>query len=141
MSEENKEVVRRFYEEVTAGDTSAFDKYCASDVVLHQAGEADIQGLDGFKELVRMYLSAFPDATTEIHDQAAEGDKVWTRFSHTGTHKGELFGIPASGNRMSITAISVNRLAGGKIVEVWDVTDNMSLMQQIGAIPAPGAEA
>ena len=141
MSEENKGLVRRFYAEVTAGGTSAIDKYCASELVMHQAGEADIQGVDAFKELVGMYLSGIHDVGTEIHDQAAEGDKVWTRFTHTGTHKGELFGIPASGNDMSISAMSVIRLAGGKIVEMWDLTDNMTMMQQIGAIPAPGAEA
>ena len=139
MSEENKEIVRRSLEDVSAADMSAFDKYFASEVVYHGAGEPDIQGLDGLKELVSMYLSAFPDVKTEIQDQAAEGAKVWTRYSHTATHTGELFGIPASGNKISVTAMSVHRLAGGKIAEFWDLTDLMSLMRQIGAIPTPGA--
>ena len=90
MSEENKEIVRRSFEEITAGDMGAFDKYFASDLVYHGTGGMEIQGVDGFKEMVSMYLSAFSELKTEIHDQAAEGDKVWTRLTHVATHTSRL---------------------------------------------------
>ena len=140
MSEENKEIVRRSFEEITAGHIGAVDKYFASDLVYHGTGGMEIQGLDGFKEMVGMYLGAFSELKTEIHDQAAEGDKVWTRVNHVGTHTGDLQGIAPTGKRISIGAMSVQRLAGGKIVEMWDFTDEMGMMQQLGVIPAPGTE-
>ena len=141
MSEENKGIVRRSYEEITAGDMGAFARYFASDLVLHGTGGMEIRGIDGFKEMVSMYLSAFSELKTEIHDQAAEGDKVWTRLSHTGTHTGELQGIAPTGNGISIGVMNVHRLDGGKIVEMWDLTDEMGMMQQLGVIPAPGTES
>ena len=141
MSEENKEIVRRSFEEITAGDIGAIGKYFASNLVYHGTGGMEIQGIDGFKEMVSMYLSAFSELKTEIRDQAAEGDKVWTRVTHAGTHTGELQGIAPTGKGISIGAMSVHRLAGGKIVEMWDFTDEMGMMQQLGVIPAPGTES
>ena len=73
--------------------------------------------------------------------QATEGDKVWTRVNHVGTHTGELQGIAPTGKVVSIGAMSVQRLAGGKIVEMWDFTDEMGMMQQLGVIPVPGTES
>ena len=101
MSEENKEIVRRSYEEITAGHISAFDTYFASDIVYHGSGEMELQGIDGLKEYASMYVSAFSDLKTEIHDQAAEGDKVWTRATHVGTHTGDLQGIAPTGKGIS----------------------------------------
>ena len=113
---------------------SAIDKYFASDLVCHGTGGKEIPGVDGLKEMVGMYLSAFSELKTEICDQAAEGDKVWTRAEHFATHTGELLGIAPTGRGVSVGAMSVHRLAGGKIVEMWDFTDEMSLMQQLGVI-------
>ena len=141
MSEENKEIVRRSYEHITAGDIDAFDSYFASDLVYHGTGGMEIRGVDGLKEMARMYISAFSELKTKIHDQASEGDKVWTRASHVGTHTGELMGIAPTGKGISIGSMSVHRMAGGKIVEMWDFTDEMGMMQQLGVIPAPGTES
>ena len=141
MSEESKAIVRKTYEAIGPGDYGVFDQYFTSGLVYHGVGGMEMQGLDVLKELSRMYGRAFPDAKAEIHDQAAEGDKVWTRLTHTGTHKGELHGIAPTGNRMSIAGMSVHRLVEGNIVEMWDVTDQIAMMRQLGVIagPEPGA--
>jgi hypothetical protein len=69
----------------------------------------------------------------------AEGDRVVTRWTARGTHRGELMGIPPTGKPVTMTGITINRLEGGKVVEDWTVFDQLGLLQQLGAIPAPGA--
>jgi steroid delta-isomerase-like uncharacterized protein len=71
-----------------------------------------------------------------IEDQVAEGDKVVTRWTATGTHKGELMGIPPSGKKVRVTGIAIDRLEDGKIVESWSSFDQLGMLQQIGAIPS-----
>jgi steroid delta-isomerase-like uncharacterized protein len=88
--------------------------------------------------MVTMYRSAFPDMRVTIEDLVAEGDKVAARWSVTGTHRGELMGIPATGKRVTVTGIEINRFAGGKLVEHWESFDQLSMMQQLGVVPAPG---
>lgn len=97
----------------------------------------EASGPEGMKQLFGMYKSAFPDGRQTIEDQIAEGDKVVSRWSATGTHQGELMGIPPSGNRAEITGITIDRFAEGKIVESWSNYDLLGLMQQIGAVPSP----
>ncbi len=141
MSDQNKELVRKSFEHTAAGDLGAFDKYFSSDLVYHGTAGVEIQGLGGLKEMASMYLNAFSEIKMEIHDQAADGDKVWTRLNIVATHTGELQGIAPIGKGISIGMMTVHRLAGGKIVEMWDITDEMGMMQQLGVIPAPGSES
>ena len=85
-----------------------------------------------------MVRSAFPDMQATIEDMIAEGDKVAVRYTGTGTHKGELMGIPATGKQIAVTGIEIIRIAGGKMVERWEAFDNLSFMQQLGVIPPMG---
>jgi steroid delta-isomerase-like uncharacterized protein len=78
-----------------------------------------------------------PDLRVVIEDMIAEGDKVATRYTLEGTHEGELFGVPPTGQRMSIKSISVERVSDGKIREHWRNTDTLDMMQQLGVIPTP----
>jgi steroid delta-isomerase-like uncharacterized protein len=73
-----------------------------------------------------------------LDPQIAEGDRVVTPLTFRATHRGELQGIPASGKRVEIRALNIHRILGGKIAQAETVVDMMGLMQQIGAIPAPG---
>jgi predicted ester cyclase len=82
-----------------------------------------------------MLFAAFPDLKMTIHDQAAEGDKVWTRKTASGTHQGELFGILATGKQVSWNIIDIMTIRNGMVTEHWVVADVMSLMQQLGAVP------
>jgi steroid delta-isomerase-like uncharacterized protein len=140
MSEENKEKARRFIQEAfNEGNFSVVDEIFTSDYVLHDPANPDeIRGPEGVKGYVQMYRSAFPDTQITVEDVIAEGDKVVTRWTGRGTHQGELFGVPPSGNRVEVTGISIDRIEGGKFVEGWNNLDALGMMQQIGAVPEPG---
>ena len=84
-----------------------------------------------------MFRSAIPDLRIVVEDMIAEGDKVAVRYTLEGTHEGELFGVPPTGQRLGIKSISVERVSDGKIIEHWRVTDSLDMMQQLGAIPTP----
>lgn len=72
-----------------------------------------------------------------IEDQIAEGDKVVSRLTIRGTHKGEFMGIPPSGRQFTVELIDIHRISGGKVVERWGIFDQLGMMQQLGVIPAP----
>jgi len=139
MSEENKDLARRFMEEAyNKGNVDFIDEVVASDYVAHDptSPEGTGGGADGAKRFVEMYRSAFPDLRMTVEDLIAEGDKVVTRWTARGTHQGELMGIPPSGNRVEVTGINVDRIEGGKFMETWSNYDALGMMQQIGAVPS-----
>jgi steroid delta-isomerase-like uncharacterized protein len=94
-------------------------------------------GPEGVKGVVAMFRSAMPDLRVVVEDMIAEDDKVAVRYTLEGTHEGELFGVPPTGQRLSIKSIAVERVSDGKIREHWRVTDSLDMMQQLGVIPAP----
>lgn len=137
-TQQNKEVVRRVIEVYNRGNLDAVDELLAPDYVNHDPTmPEDVRGPEGFKEYVAMFRAAFPDMQMEIQSQVAEGDEVATRWSGTGTHDGNLMGIPPTGNRVEVTGMAFDRFSGGKVVESWSNDDILGLMRQIGAIPAP----
>jgi predicted ester cyclase len=71
-------------------------------------------------------------------DQVAEGDRVVTRWTAQGTHKGELMGMAPTGKRVTLTATDIDRIANGKVVECWSSLDGAAMMQQMGIVPTPG---
>jgi steroid delta-isomerase-like uncharacterized protein len=139
-AEENKALARRSWE-VGTGESldtleDALAEVYADDFILHEAGE-DIVGIEGLTQFVSMMRSAFPDLRITIEDDMAEGDEVVTRWIGQGTHQGELMGIAPTGNRVTITGITIHRIEDAKIVEEWSNWDALGLMQQIGAAPSP----
>jgi steroid delta-isomerase-like uncharacterized protein len=140
MSEENKALVRRSFEEVfNQGNLDAVEEIFASEHVLHDpTSPEEIRGAEGMKQYVSMYRTAFPDLQQSIEDQFAEGEKVATRLTGRGTHQGELMGIPPTGNRIEAPGIVINCISSGKIAESWANYDAMGMMQQLGVIPQPG---
>ena len=139
-TEQNKALVRQMVEEVfNRGNISLADKFLAPDFVEREELPPGVpRGREGVKQLTTMFRSAFPDFKATIDDLIAEGDKVVIRQTWTGTHKGEFMGMPPTGKRMSIGVIDIIRIAEGKFVEHWGQMDNLSMMQQLGVIPAPG---
>ena len=85
-----------------------------------------------------MLRSGIPDFKATIDDVVAEGDRVVIRMTFRGTQTGEFMGMPPTGKSISVGVIDIFRIAGGKIVEHWGQMDSMGMMQQLGAIPAPG---
>ncbi len=139
MSEENKAVLRRFYEEVfNEGNLDAINEIISPNFTSHTSPPGISPDREGVKQFVIAYRSAFPDIQVHVEDQVAEGDKVVTRFSTHATHQGELMGIPATGKEINITGIGLHRVEGGQIVEAWTQFDRMGMMQQFGVIPSPG---
>jgi steroid delta-isomerase-like uncharacterized protein len=136
MSEENKAIARRFYEEIVGQDNlDAIEEVFAADYVDHDpANEEQTRGTDGVRAEAGMYKSAFPDMRFTIHEQIAEGDLVVTRWTNQGTHEGELQGMPATGKSVSVEGMTIHRIADGKIAEGWWNWDTMGLMRQLGAI-------
>ena len=135
MSEENKAVVRRFYETFEKGDLSIVDEVLASNFVEHNPFPDQPPGPEGMKQVLGMMQAAFPDLALSTEDMIAEGDKVAVRAKITGTHRGEFMGLPATGNKVTVTGISIYGVVDGKIVEHWEQFDAMGMMQQLGAIP------
>jgi len=138
-TESNKAVARRFLEEVFGqGKLAVADEIVAPDHV--DRGPGALPGLppgpEGSKMLVTVYRKAFPDIQFTIDEQIVEGDKVVTRWTGYGTHKGELAGIPPTGKSATVTGIGVDRIVNGKIVESWGVFDQFGMLQQLGVIPA-----
>ena len=135
MSEENKAVVRRFYEVFRAGDMSIVDEVLSSSFVEHNPFPEQAPGPEGMKQLLGMMRAAFPDSAILLEDLVAEGDKVAVRAEMTGTHRGEFMGIPATGKKVTVTGISFYTVADGKITGHWEQFDAMGMMQQLGVIP------
>ena len=135
-TEENKALARRVLEEMfNKGNLDVADKLLAPDYVNHDAAmPEDVHGPEGFKQYVSAYRSAFSDIHVEIEDQIAEGDKVVTRWTGTGTHDGELAGIPPTGNRVTLPGMEIVRISDGKLVEGWEGYDMMNLMRQLGVM-------
>jgi steroid delta-isomerase-like uncharacterized protein len=134
MSEENKALARRSWESVDAPDT--LGEVYASDVVWHMPDQ-EVRGIEEAKQFVDMFKTAFPDMHATVEDVVAEGDKVVTRVTIRGTHRGEVaeFG-PPTGKQVEIEGITIHRIEDGKIAEEWNSYDNLSLMQQLGLAAA-----
>lgn len=136
MSEENKALYRRFIDEViNKQDFSVIDELMAADFIEHNPQPDQNPGAAGMKELMSMFIGAFPDIHATIDMLVAEGDIVVGRMTTTGTHKGDFMGIPASGKSVSYTETHMVRIANGKAVEHWGNADEITMMQQLGFIP------
>jgi len=139
----NKELVKEFmyalHKVRDTGDTSILNQYLAPDLLINISGfPPNMRGVEQYAGGLSMFLKAFPDLEVlETFPMLAQGDTVATRVTWTGTHTGDLMGIPATGKRVKVVDMHVDRLANGKITERFAVTDSMGLMQQLGVIPAP----
>jgi predicted SnoaL-like aldol condensation-catalyzing enzyme len=123
--EENKALVRRFYEEIDKGNLDAMDELVAEDYIDHNPPPFPIPaGREGLKEAFRIFSRATP-GTHRIEDQIAEGDK----------HDGDLPRAPRTGNDLSMTSITIHRISDGKLIEKWAEKDVLGFLQQIGALP------
>ena len=137
MTENNKAVIRKFLEEVI--NQNRMDR--ATDLVAEDFVELDPlpgqrQGREGLKEVLGMMRAAFPDIHWVVEEMVAEGDKVVTRFTWTGTHRGSFLGIPATGKSVSVKGVVIDQLAGGKMSASQMLMDSLGMMQQLGVIPS-----
>jgi steroid delta-isomerase-like uncharacterized protein len=134
---DGKQIFNRFWEEVVSGgNLDAIDELVADDIVDHEEGfPGQPPGKEGVRFFVTTLRDAFPDIRVTVGNTLGEGDLAAGDATLTGTHKGEFMGVPASDKSFEIASVDIIRVEDGKVAEHWGVTDTMSLMQQIGAIP------
>ena len=135
MSNDPKDFVRRVYSEVSAGNLDALDELLADDLVEHEVIPGLAPNKEGVKQFFAMFRAGFSDLQMEPHEMLSEGDIVCARVITTGTHTGEFMGVPPTGKRIEMDTIDIVRVRDGQAVEHWGVTDTMTMMQQLGAIP------
>jgi predicted ester cyclase len=141
MSDDNKALIRRFFEEVVnGGNTDRADEFVTANYVEHQPlpGAEGRQGIEVAKAFLSMMRDAFPDYQFDIENLIAEGDKVEVRVSVSGTHRGEMLRLVPTGKRIRTSGIELFRLEDGKTAEHWATFDDLGMLRQIGMIPVPG---
>ena len=132
----NKEIIRRYFEEwANHGHAAVADQLIATNLVLRNP-PAVIRSLADYKTGMAKFHAAFPDARYTVEDQIAEGDKVVVRWTLRATQSVEYQGHPPNGKTMTVTGISIFRLADGKIQEIWVNMDRLGQMEQLGWLPA-----
>jgi steroid delta-isomerase-like uncharacterized protein len=138
--EENKALVRRFFEEVyNRGNLEVADELMAPDFVDHDMLPGQQSGVEGYKRSVAEQHDTSSDLRFSIEDMIAEGDKVVTRSIGSGIHdRGELMGVPPTGKRITVSNITITRVEGGKIVEEWTESDTLGMMRQLRDETEPG---
>lgn len=130
------DTTRRAYELINAGDIDGFGDLMADDFVEHEETPGLAPTKDGVLEFFRMYRTAFPDLRMDPEEVLVSGDKTVTRARATGTHQGELMGMPPTGKSVDVKLIDIMQFNdAGMIREHWGLVDMFSMMQQLGAIP------
>ena len=127
---------RKLYELLNAGDIEGFGALLADDFVEHEETPGLAPTREGVMAFFRMYRAAFPDLRFDLEDVVAGGDKVVARARATGTHQGELMGIPPTGKDVDVQLIDIMRFNDdGLVTEHWGVVDMLAMMQQLGVVP------
>jgi predicted ester cyclase len=138
-SEQNKAIVRRFYEALVANDLAALNEVLASDLVAYSYGAPGPQSREMHLQGISAWNVAFETDFT-IEDQIAEGDKVATHVTMYAVHsRGDFQGHPPTGKQIEIGGVTIERIKDGKIVERWVYSDRLGVLQQHGLVPPPQA--
>lgn len=129
-------IVRQFIEDVlNNGNIEAAGKYFHEDVVEQAPLPGQGPGLSGLKDVLRGLRAAFPDMHWTVEEQIQEGEQVVTRFVWVGTHRAEFFGVPATGRRVSVWGMVIDRFVEGQIKDTRIIMDTLGLMTQLGVFP------
>lgn len=132
----NKKIARQTFEAYEKNDFAALEKITdTAKFKLHLPGADKPLKYEDSVKFNKQYNVAFPDVKVTIENQIAEGDFVMTRVIYKGTNKGTFQGIPASGKKIKVSAMTLQQIVNGKVVEEWDEFDALGMMKQIGAIP------
>lgn len=132
-AEENKRIARRYFEELwNQGHLNVISEIIAANHTLHDPASPHASGAEGLKRLISGYRVAFPDNRFTIEDQIAEGDKVVTRWTAHGSHKGQLMGMAPTNRQVTVSGVDIHRIINGQITEHWSNWDSAGLMQQLG---------
>jgi predicted ester cyclase len=131
-------IARRLLEEPWTGRLETIDELVAPDYVGHDpAEEAPVLGPEGVHAWIDRYRSAFADARLTVDEQVVEGDRVVSRWTLRGAHSGSLAGIEPTAKEVTVSGVTISRIANGKIVETWSSWDRLGLLVQLGAVAEP----
>jgi predicted ester cyclase len=129
----NKALVQRFFEEIiNQRNLAALDQFVPPGGINHTVPPGMPQETNLF---LGQYLNAFPDVQATVEDLMADGDKVVARVSYRGTHRGAFRGIAPTGKQIAVMGINIFRIANGKLVEHWGLTDRLAVLNQVGVVP------
>jgi steroid delta-isomerase-like uncharacterized protein len=128
-----EEVLDGIYEAVNTGNVALLDKFVAPDYIEHSEG---FRGVEPFRQQITAFRAAFPDLLVTIEDLLTDGDRFASRTTVTGTHAGDLMGMPATGKRISVEAVDIGRIENGQAKERWGGLNMYALLTQLGVIPA-----
>ena len=134
--EQADEVTRLYFDIFNAHDRDRFHEIVASDYVNHTR-MGTLEGFEAFAAMISQFIEAVPDVQWHLLDERRDGDRIIYHYEVTGTHQGELMGVPGTGRHLRFTGMEMNRVANGKLAETWNYVDLMSVLGQIGAIPGP----
>jgi predicted ester cyclase len=134
ITEQNKQIVRRFNEEcIEQGNPAAFQELLSADVINHAAPPGAPNGFSSFTRILNDVLRrGFPNLKVHILEQVAEGDLVCTRKKITGRHTGEIFGIPPTSRDVEIHVIDIIRIKNGRYAEHWGQHDLAEVIRELG---------
>ena len=141
--EENKNLIRRFWEAMNTRQWNAFDELLDPIVVRHcqATPEVIVRSCEDFKEFCRQESRVFPDSLQTITHLVAEGDFVAAWSTYEGTQKGQLGPFPPSGKKFQVDFGAVFRMENGKIIEWWVTWDNTAILAQLGHLPISPSRA
>jgi steroid delta-isomerase-like uncharacterized protein len=130
------EVLAGIYEAINTGRVDLLEKFVAPDYIEHSEG---FRGVEAFREQITAFRAAFPDLHVSVDDLLTDGDRFASRTTVTGTHTGDLMGMPATGQAISVEAVDIGRIENGQAKERWGGLNMYSMLTQLGVIPAPPA--
>ena len=137
-TEANKLLIRRYYDEMWNPWNFAVARELLAENIVFRGSLGDVmKGRDTFCDYMRKVRSAFPDFHNAIEELIAEGDTVVAKLAYSGTHRGEIFGLAATGKRMAYAGVAIFRIAAGKVAEGWVLGDLIALLRQLGARSLP----
>lgn len=136
-AEQNKAAIQRFIERFNQGDIGAVDDFVTEHVVYHNAPPGLAAGIEGYRQLIGMWLTAFPGVRVTVDDLISEGEQVVARLTVRGSHGGDLMGMAPTGKSVEVGVITIMRFEDGKLAEEWEQVDMLGMLQQLGAMPAP----
>jgi len=136
--ENNKAIARRFIQVWGDGNLDVIDELAAPALVVrYPIIPQVIQGSREFRHVIAGFRSAFPDSVLRVEEEIAEGEKVVVRWTFSGTHKGSFLGIPATGERVTWTGITIYRIVDGRVAEEWGEEDFVGFLRQVGLVRQP----
>jgi steroid delta-isomerase-like uncharacterized protein len=129
----NAEIQEKFGLAINNGNLGDFKNLMSPDVIDHDPAPGQLPGPEGFEAFFAELREAFPDLQIDVEHSVADEDNISIAYRITGTHRGPFMGIPATGREISARGVQIARFVEGKIVERWGSSDQLGILQQLGA--------